>query len=68
MTEGALTAQLLSRAALLIKECAAPEHKLFSPRDRTVAIQVGPIKTFCSRNKNRWQWRFQTGLGLSLLF
>lgn len=55
MTEGALTIKLLSLAALLIKQCAAPEHKLFSHRDRTVTIQAGPIKTFCSRNKNGWQ-------------
>lgn len=45
----------LSPAAVLIKQCAAPEHKLFSHRDRTVTIQAGPIKTFCSRNKNGWQ-------------
>lgn len=30
VTEGALTRKLLSPAALLIKQCAAPEHKLFS--------------------------------------
>lgn len=55
MTEGALTIKLLSPAAQLIRLCAAPEHKLFSHRDRTVTIQVGPIKTFCSHNKNGWQ-------------
>lgn len=55
VTEGALTIKLLSPAALLIKQCAAPEHKLFSHRDRTVTIQAGPIKTFCSCNKNGWQ-------------
>lgn len=63
VTEGALTvkAHLTSSTA----HQASVPLQLFSHTDSTVTTQVGPIKTFCSRYKNGWRWKFHTGFALS---
>lgn len=63
VTVGALTARLLS--ALLISSVLPQSTRCFLYPDRTVTIQVGPIKTFCTCNDDIRQWKFQTGLVLS---